>query len=403
MTAIDVIFLQVGTMRRKRAGKGLGLYQSKKKRKVSTKKCTKQIKVQCNVEEKSITSTEGYSCHDDSCSTTESYTNGPSMLSGDKELEDVLNAFSQISKDMITDISTEYSVDDYMEYLVPQIDVEKESEREEVMKNLHSLLNTKKHEYASKGNLENKSNDENHDVRTCTCHVPRHLQYAVDLIESKDKMIPLIKKMDEANVLDDFMVMLQLIADGTLDADNLPLLLAVERAKLQNLTSTTGMSYRPETLEFWEVFYRTCHGSGIMLASGKKNEGQVKAGVTKAGKLNPKEGFFNFAVPSIKTIIRQQKKIDKFMYAGIINGSFDLVNNMKEYVLEYDAKRIASGLGENEIGDVNLWGYEGPPSLQEAKEQLQEEIEIVDKISCMSNTKNSELLPLLGTLLNNIT
>ena len=97
------------------------------------------------------------------------------MLSGDKELEDVLNAFSQISKDMITDISTEYSVDDYMKYLVPQIDVEKESEREEVMKNLHSLLNTKKHEYASKGNSENKSNDENHDVRTCTCHVPRHL------------------------------------------------------------------------------------------------------------------------------------------------------------------------------------------------------------------------------------
>ena len=33
------------------------------------------------------------------------------------------------------------------------------------------------------------------------------------------------------------------------------------------------------------------------------------------------------------------------MYAGIINGSFDLVNNMKEYVLEYDAKQIASGLG----------------------------------------------------------
>ena len=101
MTAIDVIFLQVGTMRRKHAGKGLGLYQSKKKRKVSTKKCTKQIKVQCNVEEKSITSTEGYSCHDDSCSTTESYTNDLSMMSGDKELEDVLNAFSQISKDRV--------------------------------------------------------------------------------------------------------------------------------------------------------------------------------------------------------------------------------------------------------------------------------------------------------------
>ena len=34
MTAIDVIFLQVGTMRQKCAGKGLGLYQSKKKESV---------------------------------------------------------------------------------------------------------------------------------------------------------------------------------------------------------------------------------------------------------------------------------------------------------------------------------------------------------------------------------
>ena len=32
MTPIDVIFFQVGTMRRKCAGKGLGLYQSKKKK-----------------------------------------------------------------------------------------------------------------------------------------------------------------------------------------------------------------------------------------------------------------------------------------------------------------------------------------------------------------------------------
>ena len=151
-----------------------------------------------------------------------------------------------------------------------QNDVHKQTEREWVLKNLHALLNTKKKQDASNGILEKKSNDENHDISTCTCHIPRHLQYVVDLIESKEKMIPLIKKMDEANVLDDFMVMLQLIADGTLDADNLPLLLTVERAKLQNVISTTAMGYKPETLEFWEVFYRACHGSGLLLASGKK-------------------------------------------------------------------------------------------------------------------------------------
>ena len=79
-----------------------------------------------------------------------------------------------------------------MEYLMLENDVHKESEREEVVKNLHSLLNTKKNEDSSNGISEKKTNDENHDVTTCTCHIPRHLQYAVDLIESKEKMIPLI-------------------------------------------------------------------------------------------------------------------------------------------------------------------------------------------------------------------
>ena len=49
MTAIDIIFLQVGTMRRKRAGKGLGLYQSKKKKESVYKEMykTNKSRMQC--------------------------------------------------------------------------------------------------------------------------------------------------------------------------------------------------------------------------------------------------------------------------------------------------------------------------------------------------------------------
>ena len=79
-------------------------------------KCLEQSKILCNVENNSTTTTEGYSCHDDNCTTTESYGNGPSMMSGDQKLHIVLNAFSKISEDMITDISTDYSVEDYLEY-----------------------------------------------------------------------------------------------------------------------------------------------------------------------------------------------------------------------------------------------------------------------------------------------
>ena len=43
------------------------------------------------------------------------------------------------------------------------------------------------------------------------------------------------------------MLMLQLISDGTLETNNLPLMLAVERAKLQSLENTSAMTYRCET------------------------------------------------------------------------------------------------------------------------------------------------------------
>ena len=117
---------------------------------------------------------------------------------------------------------------------------------------------------------EKHSKTDTHDYNTCACHLPKFLQFAADLMHNKDALVPLIKKMLKAHILDDFMLLLQLVADGTLGADNLPLPLAVKCAKLQNCDATTAMQYRPETLEFWDVFYCTCHGSGLLLASGKK-------------------------------------------------------------------------------------------------------------------------------------
>ena len=82
-----------------------------------------------------------------------------------------------------------------------------------------------------KDNCENKvesTESDSHDINSCSCHVPQHLQYAVDLIQSQEKLIPVIKQMYNVNILDDFLLLMQLIADGTLEGDNIPLLLAVE-------------------------------------------------------------------------------------------------------------------------------------------------------------------------------
>ena len=44
--------------------------------------------------------------------------------------------------------------------------------------------------------------------------------------------------MYNAKILDDFLLLLQLVGNGTLEADNIPLLLAIKQAKFQNCDTT---------------------------------------------------------------------------------------------------------------------------------------------------------------------
>ena len=184
-----------------------------------------------------------------------------------------------------------------------------------------------------------------------------------------------------------------------MNADNVPLTLALELAKLKNCDSTTGIKYNPKTLDFWLVFYRTCHTAGLNLVSGSKHHGHVVGNKSDKGHFDPSTGSFNFAVPDVKTL-HHQKKIDRFLMAGILHSSFNIIDNVKQFILEYDAKRIASGLSSDGYGDVNLWRYENP-NLQEAQKQLEEELNLIDKLQEINTAYDETLLHTLIDLLHN--
>ena len=239
-----------------------------------------------------------------------------------------------------------------------------------------------------------------HDNENCHCHVPQNLQYAVNLIECKETLVLLIKKMSASGILNDFLLMLEIISKGKLDCDNLPLNLAVELAKLKNCGSASGIKYNSKTLDFWVVFYQSCHSSRLNLLSGSKNHGYVTANETGKGKYNPSKGSFNFAVPDVKTLLCHQRKVDKFLTAGILQGSFDVLDKMKQFILEYDAKRLSSGLSKDELGNVNLWGFENP-NLEKEKAKLQEELQIIEKLKDLDTAYNEELFILLKDMVVN--
>ena len=45
-----------------------------------------------------------------------------------------------------------------------------------------------------------------------------------------------------------------------------------------------------------------------------------------------------------------------------------------------DIKRISHGLGKHKYGDVNLWGYEESPTLDDKLEQTQKEITFIQEM-----------------------
>ena len=139
----------------------------------------------------------------------------------------------------------------------------------------------------------------------------------------------------------------------------------------------------------------------IKLFSGSKHQGHVVGDKYQMSSYDPSKGSFNFAVPDVKTLLRHQKKVDKFLYAGILNGSFSLLDKAKQFVLEYDAKRISCWLDKDNIGDVILWGYESP-SIHELNEQLKHENNLTEELEGNEECYNESLFKLLSELICNI-
>ena len=187
--------------------------------------------------------------------------------------------------------------------------------------------------------------------------------------------------MNEEQLLPHFMAFVNGITDGTISVSDIAILLALEYSYLMSLKTTTRMRYRDETCKFWEIV-QTVGGSRLMrLFSSDKHHGKVNSKVCVKSKYHPEAGNFNFAVPDKKILCRSKTQIANRVPAGIISESLSMIDKSKEIVLCLDGKQTAKGLRNPYEGDVDLWGFEGPPSLKETHEENQREITFFDMLA----------------------
>ena len=116
---------------------------------------------------------------------------------------------------------------------------------------------------------------------------------------------------------------------------------------------------------FWELVLSIGGPRLLRLFSSDKHFGQVNSGDCKKSKYPPSKGNYNFAVPDEHTLRKSKTHIPKDVPCGLIEDSFTLLDGNKEYILSLDGKQAGQGLKEDGEGDVNLWGFEGPPSLRD--------------------------------------
>ena len=184
-------------------------------------------------------------------------------------------------------------------------------------------------------------------------------------------MEDVMKKFDDEGLLSHLMAFMEMISTGQLLVLNMAVLLAIEISLLHTLKSAIQMRYRSDTCLFWDTVLAVGGPRTLCLFSSDKHFRQANSGESVKSKYQPSKGSFNFAVPDEKTLGRSRTGLPKIIECGLIQKSVKLVDKEKEFVLSLDGKQLIPGLINETEGDVNLWGYEGPPSLKDNLECLE--------------------------------
>ena len=223
-------------------------------------------------------------------------------------------------------------------------------------------------------------------------------------LRSDELLLNIINKLEKCNRLNDFMKLMRHLSTGEIGMDNIVWILMLERAKFQSCKNTVAMRYSKVTKLFWSIVYRLCKSSGLKFFAGEKNWGQVVSNECGRSRYTPDKSKINFAVPSESVLRYINRRLPKVIPPGKIQQSLDLLSNQKDVVLMADGKLVTKGLKENFCGDVNLFGHEIDPNINDLDNEIQRHLEYISNCTCnFGLAEPSDKYHMLSDLLNVIT
>ena len=185
--------------------------------------------------------------------------------------------------------------------------------------------------------------------------------------------------------LRDFLNLTKGLVDERLDSKNMAWQAVLHLGRYAACSSTTGMHYDDEYVEFLALLNMLYGSSVLNILRGPGHFGTVISSDCERGQFPPTTSKCNFPVPSHNIIQRRCEGYSKKIEAGIIELALDICEDLsrthgKQFNLSFDGMLIAQGLKGINNGDVNLWGIEKPVSISKAQECLKLELKLAQEL-----------------------
>lgn len=138
------------------------------------------------------------------------------------------------------------------------------------------------------------------------------------------------------------------------------------------LENTSSMRYSFSTKCIFKVAKGLFGGAALRFFSGFKNENQVRKGMCGPGYFDPVEASVILAIPSESVLDKFHPlkfELPKRIKPGVMFDFIDIcVNSMpstSSLVLKFDGRRIRPGFEGDDIGDIDLGGFETSSAVSE--------------------------------------
>ena len=250
------------------------------------------------------------------------------------------------------------------------------SEDKDMESDTNDNLNMDVTEVGGNSNEGEEISDQNNEFEETNSNLTFQ-EKCLEKLSDKKFQKDLIYNLDKSGDLYDFMQLLELLSNGQLPTDNIVLQLLLDRVRFQTCSNTVGMRYRDVTKNFWSIVYRLCKGAGLNFFSGEKNWGQVVLKTSEKSKYAPEKSHINFAVPDEKRLRDMKKVIPKIVPPGKIYKTIEMLKDKKDLILMADGKLVTKGLRDNFCGDIDLFGHEDNPNIEDLRKYLSKQLNYI--------------------------